>query len=53
MSDKTVQCLNCEEMITVKNDLEIGDVLLCSGCNVELEVINLDPLELDYLLVEK
>jgi lysine biosynthesis protein LysW len=50
---KSVKCLDCNYEIEVPEDSEVGDVFLCNECGVEVEVISVDPLEIDYLLVEK
>jgi len=49
----SVNCLDCDQPIEVADDQEVGDVLVCKNCGVELEVVSIDPIEVDYLLVEK
>jgi alpha-aminoadipate carrier protein LysW len=44
----TVFCLECEQAINLESRPEEGEVLLCSSCGAELEVINLEPTELDW-----
>ncbi len=51
--EKTVKCPDCGADIKVASDVEVGDVYICDACGVEVEVINTDPIEVDYLLVEK
>jgi len=50
---KQVPCLDCDSTLEVVDDIEIGDILVCEGCGVELEVVNNNPTELDYLYVQK
>jgi len=50
---KTVTCPDCENGISVIDGVEDGDILVCEKCGVELEIINTDPIEVDYLYVQK
>jgi alpha-aminoadipate/glutamate carrier protein LysW len=43
----TAVCPECDEEVYVDADSEQGDVVSCDECGVELEVVGLDPLELD------
>lgn len=49
----TVTCLDCHESISFDSTPELGDVLVCNGCGVELEITNTKPLEVNYLYVRK
>lgn len=40
-------CPECEEKVFVDAESEQGDVVTCEECGAELEVVGLDPLELD------
>lgn len=40
-------CPECEEKVFVDAESEQGDVVACEECGAELEVVGLDPLELD------
>ena len=50
---KTITCLDCETVIELSDDIEVGDVVVCEECGTELEIISIDPLEVDYLMIEK
>ena len=42
------QCPECEAAIDLEEDeVEEGQIVDCPECGVELEVINIDPLELN------
>ena len=41
------RCPNCDTIIEVQNPRE-GTRIVCSGCFVELEIINANPLEVDF-----
>jgi alpha-aminoadipate carrier protein LysW len=44
-------CPECEAVID--EDFEdIGEILICPECGVELEVISLDPVEFDLALID-
>jgi len=40
-------CPECEEKVFVDADSEQGDIVTCEECDAELEVVGLDPIELD------
>jgi alpha-aminoadipate/glutamate carrier protein LysW len=44
-----VNCPDCEEPILLKGKLTLGQRVTCSACGSELEVISLDPPELDWV----
>ncbi len=43
-------CPECYERVRVSDQVKLGDRSLCVQCGVELEVVRLDPPELDYAL---
>ena len=43
----TVVCPECDEDVYVDAESEQGDVVSCDECGVDLEVVGLDPFELD------
>jgi len=40
-------CPDCDEQI-VLNRVTVGQMVTCPHCDAELQVINVDPLELDW-----
>ena len=40
-------CPECEEKVFVDAESEQGDIVTCEECGAELEVVGLDPVELD------
>jgi alpha-aminoadipate/glutamate carrier protein LysW len=40
-------CPECEAEIHVDEDVDKGEILTCEECEVMLEVVGLDPIELD------
>ncbi|HVE56865.1 MAG TPA: hypothetical protein VNB22_08550 [Pyrinomonadaceae bacterium] len=43
----TTVCPECDEEVYVDADSEQGDVVSCDECGANLEVVGLDPIELD------
>jgi alpha-aminoadipate carrier protein LysW len=48
----TVSCIDCEQPIKLGAPLVAGQVITCAHCGAELEVISLQPLELDWAYLE-
>ena len=43
-----VNCPNCDAVIDVEEDeLDEGDTITCDECGADLNVVSLDPLELE------
>lgn len=40
-------CPECDEEVYVDADSEQGDVVSCDECGTDLEIVGLDPIELD------
>ncbi len=43
----TTACPECSEDVFVDADSEQGDVVSCDECGTDLEIVGLDPIELD------
>jgi len=43
----TTACPECSEEVYVDADSEQGDLVSCDECGTELEIVGLDPIELD------
>lgn len=48
----TTVCPECSEEVYVDAESEQGDIVSCDECGSDLEVVGLDPIELD-LYIEK
>jgi lysine biosynthesis protein LysW len=44
-----VDCPDCDEVIRLKGKPRLEQRVTCRSCGAELEVINLTPLELDWV----
>lgn len=47
-----VDCPECGNSISVAADVMQGEILPCPECGVELEVIKLEPLTVDFAPTE-
>ncbi len=43
----TTACPECSEDVFVDADSEQGDIITCDECGTQLEIVGLDPIELD------
>ena len=39
------ECPECAAEVGLAQDTEVGEILVCPDCGVELEVMSLDPLK--------
>ena len=49
---KSANCPECDAEIALENMLE-GEIIVCSDCGVDLEVISLDPPALELAPMEQ
>jgi len=45
----TVSCIDCNRPIKLDFRPVVGDIITCPSCSVELEVIGVEPVELDWV----
>ena len=45
----TGTCPECEADVHVDTDADKGDVVSCEECGTDLEIVGLDPVELDIV----
>jgi lysine biosynthesis protein LysW len=41
-------CPDCEENFEIADGIEVGDTVECPSCKARLEVLDLNPVVLDY-----
>lgn len=51
--DKRIVCPDCGVEILLKRGTEVGDILECSECGTEVEVVSLSPVKCQELVEEK
>ena len=49
----TVICPECEGQIELAAGTEIGEILVCPDCGVDLEVISIDPAAVQLAPMEQ
>lgn len=40
-------CIECGEAVSTPADVEIGEILDCTGCGTELEVVDVEPVTVE------
>ena len=49
----TVTCTECEAEITLEEGTEVGEIIVCPDCGVDLEVISLNPAAVELAPMEE
>ena len=49
---QSAECPQCGSEVSVGSQPRIGKLVECKGCGAELEVVWLDPLELDWPMMD-
>ncbi len=49
----TVVCPECEAQITLADGTEVGEIIVCSDCGVDLEVTSVDPVAVQLAPMEQ
>lgn len=49
---KTTHCLSCDSKIEIGSKAKIGQFVYCEFCGADFEIIELNPIELDYAFVD-
>lgn len=49
----TVTCPECEAEITLEAGSEVGEIIVCPDCGVDLEIIDLQPPTVDLAPMEE
>jgi DNA-directed RNA polymerase subunit RPC12/RpoP len=45
----TLFCLDCDHEINLSVRFKVGEKIKCPNCSVKLEIINVDPAQLDWV----
>lgn len=48
MNQATIECLECAADVTLPADAMESELITCPDCGIELEIISLEPLTVDY-----
>jgi alpha-aminoadipate carrier protein LysW len=49
---EAAECIACGNEIAFREDPKMGQLVKCKRCDAELEVVWLDPIELDWPFVD-
>lgn len=49
----TVLCPECEAEVTLADNTEVGEILVCPDCGVDLEVTSLNPALVELAPMEQ
>ena len=49
----TVTCTECAAEITLAENTEVGEIIVCSDCGVDLEVVSLEPATVELAPMEQ
>lgn len=41
-------CPGCDQNIFLRKTPKLGDIVYCDNCEADLEVVSVDPIELDW-----
>ena len=47
------KCLECNTELNIDKDFQVGEIIECSNCGVELELVSTSPLELSIFEEEE
>ena len=48
MSNLTIECPECAAEVGLPGDVMQNEIIVCPECGTELEILSLNPLEVDY-----
>ncbi|MCB0120426.1 MAG: lysine biosynthesis protein LysW [Anaerolineales bacterium] len=49
----TTNCPECDAEITFEGDAELGEIIVCPDCGVDLEITSLDPAAVQLAPMEQ
>jgi alpha-aminoadipate carrier protein LysW len=49
----TVNCTECEAEITLEKNAEVGEIIVCPDCGVDLEIVSLSPAKVEVAPMEQ
>lgn len=49
----TVSCIECAAEITLAENTEVGEIIVCPDCGVDLEVTSLEPATIQLAPMEQ
>lgn len=52
LREAVIECLDCGSKFTLKGRIELGQEITCPDCEAWMEVVSLDPIEVDWIYEE-
>lgn len=49
----TSHCPECDVTVNLSADALVGEIIVCPECGVDLEIVNLQPVQLDLAPMEQ
>jgi len=49
----TITCTECEAEITPDANVELGEIIVCPDCGIDLEITSLNPLTVELAPMEQ
>ena len=49
----TVTCTECEAEISLDDNAEVGEIIVCPDCGVDLEIVSLKPAKVEVAPMEQ
>ena len=49
----TVNCIECEAVIALDANAEVGEIIVCPDCGVDLEIVSLNPPKVEVAPMEQ
>ena len=50
---KTIKCPDCEEVVIIPDDGQVGEIIECNNCAAEMEIISTNPPQVSLIVEEK
>ncbi len=50
---KTIICTECEAEISLDSTVELGEIIVCPDCGIDLEITGIEPLEVELAPMEQ
>ena len=52
MNTSAIFCIDCRQPISLESQPIEGEIITCTSCGADLEIVGLEPVELDWAYLE-
>lgn len=49
----TTKCLECDAEITLEDDVEENEIIVCPDCGIDLEIVSMNPITVEVAPMEE